>query len=400
MDGVKYRSLQDSLALHRQRRAAGIPTVSVLIGAPEAAEALWSEDASREARSLVRVHRRADRNAAAALAEAVLNRPEVRARALSALAARLNVRLDPKNPSPFAVTGLQREWRLHRASLSAHDAFDRFCRILAFEQAPEDGAAWVAALAPGGEVGSALARIASLCIPDTEWPALLWTVTAANKAGVAELLEAARALGDLAAALPALPAALAVAPDVYDAVITRADETRYKALLRETPVRLPGASTEGAAGDAGGGVEVLRRVGAPESLVDRYRALAKASADRTLAEDGARSEAERFFFRLLESLPRTAGLFELNGRLPIPFGGRPEMEVDFLCRSRRIALELDGYHHFQDPARYRSDRTKDYLFQRHEYWILRFLVDDIVRDLEAILLRIFDALDSRADGMT
>ena len=73
-----------------------------------------------------------------------------------------------------------------------------------------------------------------------------------------------------------------------------------------------------------------------------------------------------FSSTFLESLPETAGRFELNAALDFRFGPRPA-EVDLLCRSPRIAIELDGYFHFLAPDGYRRDRTKDWELQRRGY---------------------------------
>ena len=35
------------------------------------------------------------------------------------------------------------------------------------------------------------------------------------------------------------------------------------------------------------------------------------------------------------------------------------MEVDLLCAEARVAVELDGAQHLDDPAAYRRDRRKD-----------------------------------------
>ena len=45
--------------------------------------------------------------------------------------------------------------------------------------------------------------------------------------------------------------------------------------------------------------------------------------------------AEQFLFEFLESLPETAGRFELNALLDFRFGPRPA-EVDLLCREPRL----------------------------------------------------------------
>jgi very-short-patch-repair endonuclease len=99
----------------------------------------------------------------------------------------------------------------------------------------------------------------------------------------------------------------------------------------------------------------------------------------------ARSATEAFLYRRLESLSTTAGLFRLNGNLPISFDGSGQMEVDLLCESRRIAIELDGAQHLSDPDAYRRDRRKDVLLQENGFFVLRFLCEDIGKHLDEVL---------------
>jgi superfamily II DNA or RNA helicase/very-short-patch-repair endonuclease len=101
--------------------------------------------------------------------------------------------------------------------------------------------------------------------------------------------------------------------------------------------------------------------------------------------DRARSATEAFLYRRLETLPETAGKFRLNAELPIPFDGRGCMEVDLLCAETRVAIELDGAQHLNDPAAYRRDRRKDALLQEHGYFILRFLAEDVGKRLDDVL---------------
>jgi len=102
-------------------------------------------------------------------------------------------------------------------------------------------------------------------------------------------------------------------------------------------------------------------------------------------EGGARSAAEAFLYRRLQSLTETAGLFRLNAKLPIPFDGWSELEVDLYCAELKLAIELDGPQHFADPAAYRRDRSKDALLQQNGCLVLRFLVDDLCQRLDATL---------------
>jgi very-short-patch-repair endonuclease len=101
--------------------------------------------------------------------------------------------------------------------------------------------------------------------------------------------------------------------------------------------------------------------------------------------DRARSATEAFLYRRLETLPETAGKFRLNAELPIPFHGHGCMEVDLLCAETRVAIELDGAQHLNDPAAYRRDRRKDALLQEHGYFILRFLAEDVGKRLDDVL---------------
>jgi very-short-patch-repair endonuclease len=99
----------------------------------------------------------------------------------------------------------------------------------------------------------------------------------------------------------------------------------------------------------------------------------------------ARSATEKFFYRRLESLPETAGRFQLNVQLPIPFDGWGNMEVDLLCADLRLVVELDGGQHLASADAYRRDRRKDALLQEHGYFVLRFLAEDVGAKLDVVL---------------
>jgi len=101
--------------------------------------------------------------------------------------------------------------------------------------------------------------------------------------------------------------------------------------------------------------------------------------------DRARSATEAFLYRRLETLSQTAAKFRLNAELPIPFDGRGCMEVDLLCEHTRLAIELDGAQHMNDPQAYRRDRRKDALLQEHGYFVLRFLAEDVGKCLDDVL---------------
>lgn len=108
---------------------------------------------------------------------------------------------------------------------------------------------------------------------------------------------------------------------------------------------------------------------------------------------GARSAAEAALLEALEGTPATAGQFELNGRLAVRFGAGA-IEVDLLARRDRIAIEVDGYHHFDLDA-YRRDRRKDLLLQTHGYVVIRVLADDVVQDAGPAVNAVCQALAFR-----
>jgi very-short-patch-repair endonuclease len=112
--------------------------------------------------------------------------------------------------------------------------------------------------------------------------------------------------------------------------------------------------------------------------------------------DRARSASEAFLFRRLESLTSTAGRFALNQLLPIPFDGWGNMEVDLLDPEALLVIELDGGQHFSNRDAYRRDRRKDALLQEHGYFVLRFLVEDVGKQLDQVLDAILRAMEWRS----
>jgi superfamily II DNA or RNA helicase/very-short-patch-repair endonuclease len=109
----------------------------------------------------------------------------------------------------------------------------------------------------------------------------------------------------------------------------------------------------------------------------------------------ARSASEAFLYRRLETLPETRGRFQLNADLPIPFDGFGRMEIDLLCADWRIVVEIDGGQHLADPVAYRRDRRKDQLLQENGYLVLRYLAEDLAKDLDSVLDGILRSLSSR-----
>lgn len=110
----------------------------------------------------------------------------------------------------------------------------------------------------------------------------------------------------------------------------------------------------------------------------------------------ARSAAELAMLEALEATPATAGRFELNGYLSVHFGPGAA-EVDLLSRRDRIAIEIDGYHHFTDLDAYRRDRKKDLMLQLQGLIVIRLHAQDVMRDPRAGVTAVCQALAYRME---
>ena len=142
-------------------------------------------------------------------------------------------------------------------------------------------------------------------------------------------------------------------------------------------------------------VRRLIRDGVDTLLANLFVATARAFPPDAEGPTRARSAAEKFLFRRLETLPDLAGKFRLNLELPISFDGWGRMEVDLLCQESRLVIELDGPQHFGDLDAYRRDRRKDALLQENGYFVLRFLTEDVNKRLGEVLDAIHRALTNR-----
>lgn len=142
-------------------------------------------------------------------------------------------------------------------------------------------------------------------------------------------------------------------------------------------------------------VRRLSRDGVESPLATLFSRAASPFADDAEGTSRARSAVEAFLYRRLETLPETTGRFRLNTLLPIPFDGHSVMEADLLCEDSRIVVELDGVQHLSDAAAWRRDRRKDRLLQENGYLVLRFLADDVSRELDSVLDAISSAITNR-----
>lgn len=237
-------------------------------------------------------------------------------------------------------------------------------------------------------------------LPPEALPGILLVPPAPEAGSALWVAAATRTLTALVSCVPRLPAAVAAESASVARYLETAPECHAKALTREGIIAVPTlgerAASERLAGmgvniaDLIGPVQRLAADGATEELVESFGQAARRL--REGSEDQARSAAERFLFERLESLPQTAGRFVLNGTLDFRFGGK-DAEVDLLARGLRLAIELDGYYHFQGPESYRRDRRKDWELRRRGFVVLRFLAEDVVARMEEVLDTILAAVE-------
>ncbi|OFV93355.1 MAG: restriction endonuclease subunit R [Acidobacteria bacterium RIFCSPLOWO2_12_FULL_65_11] len=147
--------------------------------------------------------------------------------------------------------------------------------------------------------------------------------------------------------------------------------------------------------DYSGSVRRLVRDGVDTPLASLFVCAARAVSPDAEGAGRARSATEGFLYRRLETLEETKGRFRVNVTLPIAFDGFGQLEVDLLCADARVAVELDGAQHLADPIAYRRDRRKDQALQENGYFVLRFLAEDVGKELDLVLDTILRSLSHR-----
>lgn len=408
---AQYRALAPRLERHAVGRAQGLAGIAVLAGDVPQAVALWQRwhaarggavitDAA-ERGAVIRAYLAgllADRDLVSDIAG--LLAPHV-GMAPAELAARL-----PRQGLP------ERMGMFRRLEAAVDPALLAICQRLL-------GGAGVDSLRPDATTLPLVAALSGRGAPPAApLPGLLLADTAPerDRTDAAEpwLARAAATALHLVGAAPGLIAGVAADPARLEAFLDTGPDTHVKARIREglLPLPAPPAPAGQTPGDvvdaAGPDPEALARdarwvrVGMEQERVsanvlaafdEAVRLLGREAlaAGPTEADDRARSAAERFLHQYLGEHPETAGLFALNRRLPFDFGPRAA-EVDLVSERLAVAIEIDGYHHFRDPERFRRDRRKDVLLQRHGYFVVRCLARDVVGRLGEVMDLILDAV--------
>jgi very-short-patch-repair endonuclease len=347
------------LERHRRRRSQGVPTITLLLGEPNVADWLWSSwQSASGVRSFTSRAAGSRRELSARWLSSAGLREAFQRRFRELLAARhavsleeLEARLGARGPSELREFAEREALGLGLPRELALAALDRTASL------SELVAADLRSMLP------ALARVLG-----NQLPALL---IQSDDHDPATFADAACALLEIVEAVPAAEIALAAraaAPKILEGRLP----SRLVTLLREGTLRLE-AEPAPRGGSAPG---------------KREGALLYPAADF------ARSEAERRLYQELERRPLTEGLFTLNCRLRQRFGSSG-LEIDLVCESLRVAVEVDGYHHFRDSEAYRRDRHKDQLLQELGYLVVRVLAADVSDDIDHVMQRIDRAVYHR-----
>ena len=134
-------------------------------------------------------------------------------------------------------------------------------------------------------------------------------------------------------------------------------------------------------------VRRLCRDGVDEALADLfvYATLQFDLGERVLGRTEAPAAVLKFLYERLESMPETKGMFRRDCRLPIPCGENPYVEVDLLHTNVKVVIVLDSASTLGAVEVYRRNRREDILLQKNGYRVLRFLVEDVCRQLDNVL---------------
>ncbi|OJT26233.1 hypothetical protein BO221_07865 [Archangium sp. Cb G35] len=391
---------------HQRRREQGIPTLTVLAGPPGTAASLWRQWLGSLHRSGCTVPVSNEATVVQSWMEALARVRELEADAADFLGTSGGLAPGELHARLRGKTAHERGVLLQELFSAAPDGDASIaCRGLLQSQVTHNSGALPGAVldALDRDPLRALTALHAL-IPHGTAPALLLTGS-----GSEELARAARMASKLCASLPSLVIALIADRTTLDSYL-HGGESQSLAMVREGLIELAAPSPEafGVKLEALGvqpSEELARPLarlaaeGVPDEVLALFGEVVREHQRASPPEapgDRARSKEERFLSAFLDSHPSTHGLFELNASPGFRLAGR-EVEVDLLSRRFRLAIEIDGYRHFQDAEAYRRDRRKDAALQSNGYFVLRFLAQDVVARLEEILDTISEVISHRRE---
>jgi hypothetical protein len=395
------------LVRHQRRREQGWPTLSILVGPPELAQAAWRDWATNAGRRVLVSDADTEMEFAGQALREIGTTTDLIDAALAWIASSSANRFSLSRNRLARMTAWEFEefWTAFAHAQNHGQVSSLVQRILKSSLLKTNVIAGLEAdLAetPQRHRAIGLARLfeglAGL-VTFSRMPAIM--ISASHPDSFDRQPVGVSLLANLVTVEPSLCLALQIPSASYAMFGRRQSDARLFALLREGCVELESVATDRhqfGHREASSAIPVstsqyLAKIGATSQatsfLAEAARELGRADA---AGEDRARSAAERFLFEVLESLPATAGRFQLNARLEFVHGSR-RAEGDLVAPAARVAIELDGgYYHLANADAYRRDRKKDYAYQRHGYLVLRFLSEDVVVRLAEIMDTIIEAM--------
>jgi very-short-patch-repair endonuclease len=200
----------------------------------------------------------------------------------------------------------------------------------------------------------------------------------------------------LATHVPTLDIAVAVTPEAI-AGWQPVGSPRERAMVAEGLVVIASHHAESCAGPVGR-APVRKDEPAHASTPGAHHFANPPSQQSMTSTPRARSAAEALLFGILQARAHTRERFVLNASVTAQFGSAP-LEIDLLCESLKLAIEVDGYHHFTDSVAYRRDRRKDVVLQELGYMVVRVLATDITDECDYVLSVIERAIAQREQRM-
>jgi len=371
---------------HQDRRREGIPTVSVLLGNPNDCRAVWRQWCRDTDRLWVEID-------AFASVESIMDAWR------HVLFSTIDSMALAEQRLALVLNRSMREARAMIQDIADGDRSRYLSRILF--QSPAEVAAKIRL------ESVSTTHYAANCLENDIDPATLCEDTQGYPAIYFSGADDVGVIDRIARDHPPIPIAVHVGSEFYEA-LRREWNAATSFLFSETVLSVEPKSTVVGCGRGGGkpGDHTAERIGgepinpaaaAIRRLQDDIRQ-ARSRCD-PLPESLARSLAERLLYEYLQVDPETANRFRLNATIAVCGWHRGKMELDLSCADAKIAIEVDGYYHFLHAGRYRLDRRKDWLLQQRDWWVLRFLADDVIDRPESAVSRIRDAVKLRRDGI-
>lgn len=441
-------SFTQLVQLHEQRRRCGLATVSTTVGPLIVSRQLWQRWALTQGRPIVSVLGDSTEQWLTQWVHALTRRGQLNREADHYVAKRIG--RDETQPLQLVEKTLREiEQLLERAQLSDYGMEpDRLCRWLLQRRAAGEELTAEALVShqirciqnESGHISCAFAQLLSI-VAESRRPALILQLdplpghSSNGNSSEAAFLAARRTIAkvvELATRVPELTVGLMVEADHWDAYLQRTPSNFAQAVIRSHVIQhsagdIPVENRCQQSSRQRPAMRPVRRLTPNDTVVARTNLhqppqpstpdrptrnvnspapgvltssdppdLAFAPTEPNSREEPEpwKSEAERVLFELLEASSDLAGLFTLNLNLDFKFGPRAA-EVDLACPALRIAIEIDGYFHFQEPENYRRDRRKDLVLQHHGFLVIRFLADDVVSQMRRVLETIRFAVRTR-----